>query len=288
VLLLISGLVYINKQRKQISELENSLQKTGPSQVSVAPRSSRHFSTSVGDAAKNISGKRDASTRDQARFYIEPSPEGEEESYQRILEQLQNSVGHIDRVYAPLFENLDLSDEEQQKFTRQIIEMEELRAVATETLRDLEFRRASYDQEINEALSPNEYKAYLDVELGRGARVVVSEMQSATDELGVSSLSQEQLATVEGHLKEIGGGADYIGSFGPYGKLPTIAVGTRRIKEQLDDRMSRLEGEKTFLLESINDAATTEFVEKFYDSRILVAQEQLREAQNLTEKLSSQ
>lgn len=217
-------------------------------------------------------------------FLSEEEETGDVTREERIEAQLDQSMARILSHYQPIFKELEVSEEEGRVLVERLVAMEEVRADAVEQLRELESERKRYDEVAEDLLGEERYAKYLQRDQGYAAGQVVEALAGAVPEL-----TKEDQTRLQEELRSIGGGADFRGSFGPYGDVPRVAVGGKSIERQVWARISRLEGEGQFLAERFQDRPELAgAIQDFYRGRVTAAENDLKTALELEQQLSSQ
>ncbi len=223
----------------------------------------QNFDSLVGADGKSAE-KSDAEAA-QGYIFAKPDAEALKGAKDRVESALKESLVKVRERYLDQFNALGIPPEKQKELIRGIVEMEEIRIRAGEELRELESRRASYDTSIQEILGEEKYAQYQDYEDRAAPKELLSDLTEFQNEAGLQGkASPEQLKQIEDKLTSVRGGGAFRSDFGPYGSLPKVAVGPKRILSQVDEEQRYLESEAEYLQSNLSDPTLAPIIQSYY------------------------
>ena len=213
------------------------------------------------------------------------SPSTDAADWKSIDAQVAASLETLEARYLPIFEALNLSPEDQQDLLAQLEDMEELRQVTLRTLREFEESRHDFDLQMTSLLSEEDFARYQELEKRQGAEAVVENLRALDSEDANGSLDQATFDRLADQLAAVEGGKNLGNSLGPYGGAPRVAVGARRIEEELSKEISSLEGERNYLRDLNPDPSVRQVLDRYYQTRVREAEALIEQARKAEEEL---
>ncbi len=251
--------------------LRNKNENLIPSQVikTSIQKTSTQLSTTYRSLVQDTADTPVKPEENASLIFANKTPEALAEAEARIDQHLLHSMEKVRDLYLPRFAAMGLSPETQKKLITGILEIEEVRVRSAEQLRELEERRAAYDEQAQNILGEEKYQQYLDEEKRTAPREMLSdfrEFQQASPTQ--KTLTPTQLQQVEDTLTAVAGGGNFRSDFGPYGDLPQVTVGSKRILHQITGTKQYLQSESDYLTQAITDPSIVAAVQAYYADQL--------------------